>query len=551
MPTPRPGALGRARAALALVRAWATARRVVAGEVGASGTHTVVNSLWALPVVRWSRPASPFVWLVHDTVHTRRQRLLVRLGTRRRRTGAAARAVAVSEATAAPLRALGLDVVVRPNGVTWPVDAVDAGVLHEPPVIGMLALLTPWKGHRVLLEAAARLPAVRVELAGGQFPGDEAYVAELHARAGAADLAGRVRFLGAVDALATMAGWDVFVSASTSPEAGPLGVLEAMSLGLPVVVSDLGGAPEYVGDGGVAVPAGDAAALAECDRPPARRRRRPPSPRRAGAGAGGGAVRRGVDAGALVRGGDGAVRVLVNLLWCRPGRVGGSEEYLVRQLLGLTEVAPGVELRVAAPAGFAAAHPDLAERVDLVRPPALVDRRVGRPGRLAAEALWLPRRAGDVDVVHHGGGTIPPGGPSRPVVLTVHDLQYRDLPQYFSTVRRRYLERQMPRSVARADVVAVPSAFVADTVVDAFGIERDRIVVVPHGVDAPATDGVAPTPPSSGAGTASATGGCSCTRRSPTRTSVTTSSSNCSPGRGPIPTSCSCCWAGPARPTPR
>ena len=135
-------------------------------------------------------------------------------------------------------------------------------MLHEPPVVGMLALLTPWKGHRVLLEAAARLPAVRVELAGGQFPGDEAYVAELRARARAADLAGRVRFLGAVDALATMAGWDVFVSASTSPEAGPLGVLEAMSLGLPVVVSDLGGAPEYVGDGGVAVPAGDAAALA-------------------------------------------------------------------------------------------------------------------------------------------------------------------------------------------------------------------------------------------------------------------------------------------------
>ena len=262
VPTPRPGALGRARAALALVRAWATARRVVAGEVGASGTHTIVNSLWALPVVRGSRPASTFVWLVHDTVHTRRQRLLVRLGTRRRRRGAAARAVAVSEATAAPLRALGLDVVVRPNGVTWPVDAVDAGTLHEPPVIGMLALLTPWKGHRVLLEAAARLPAVRVELAGGQFPGDEAYVAELHARAGVADLAGRVRFLGAVDALATMAGWDVFVSASTSPEAGPLGVLEAMSLGLPVVVSDLGGAPEYVGDGGVAVPAGDVAALA-------------------------------------------------------------------------------------------------------------------------------------------------------------------------------------------------------------------------------------------------------------------------------------------------
>jgi colanic acid biosynthesis glycosyl transferase WcaI len=182
------------------------------------------------------------------------------------------------------------------------------------------------------------------------------------------------------------------------------------------------------------------------------------------------------------------VKVLVNLLWCRPGLVGGSEEYLVRQLLGLTEVAPDVELRVAAPDGFAAAHPELAERVGLVPPPVLVDRRLGRPGRFAAEALWLPGCAGDADVVHHGGGTIPPGRPSRPAVLTVHDLQYRDLPQYFSTVRRRYLERQMPRSVARADVVAVPSGFVAGTVVDAFGVEPGRIVVVPHGVEAPVAE---------------------------------------------------------------
>ena len=32
-------------------------------------------------------------------------------------------------------------------------------------------------------------------------------------------------------------------------------------------------------------------------------------------------------------------RVLVNMLWCVPGRVGGSEEYLVRQVLGLAEQA--------------------------------------------------------------------------------------------------------------------------------------------------------------------------------------------------------------------
>jgi hypothetical protein len=34
-----------------------------------------------------------------------------------------------------------------------------------------------------------------------------------------------------------------------------------------------------------------------------------------------------------------ATRVGVNLLWCVPGKVGGSEEYLTRQLLGLHELA--------------------------------------------------------------------------------------------------------------------------------------------------------------------------------------------------------------------
>ena len=61
------------------------------------------------------------------------------------------------------------------------------------------------------------------------------------------------------------------------------------------------------------------------------------------------------------------VDVAVNLLWCVPGDVGGSEEYLVRQLLGLADLArqPGRpesrwRVSVAAASGFAAAHPDLA-----------------------------------------------------------------------------------------------------------------------------------------------------------------------------------------------
>ena len=173
------------------------------------------------------------------------------------------RAVAVSEATARPLSDLGLPTVVAHNGVVWPVPAL-ATELHDPPVVGILALLTPWKGHAVLLEAVAALSGVELEFAGGSFPGDADHVASLHERAAQPDLTGRVRFLGHTDPQTTLARWDVVVSASITPEAGPLSVLEAMAYGKPVIGTDHGGTTEFLrGGAGVLVPPSDPAALAE------------------------------------------------------------------------------------------------------------------------------------------------------------------------------------------------------------------------------------------------------------------------------------------------
>jgi glycosyltransferase involved in cell wall biosynthesis len=45
----------------------------------------------------------------------------------------------------------------------------------------------------------------------------------------------------------------------------------------------------------------------------------------------------------------------------------------------------------------------------------------------------------------------------------------------------------MPRSARRAAVIAVPSEYVRRTVVDAFGAPEEQVVVVPHGVDTPAS----------------------------------------------------------------
>ncbi|MGJ0117681.1 glycosyltransferase family 4 protein [Williamsia sp. MIQD14] len=241
-----------------LIARWFRTGRRLRTVAASPGVSVVVNSLNALPAVRLAAGTRGMSWLVHDTVITGRQRAVIRLS----RTGIR-RAVAVSDATAAPLRALRVPVDVRHNGVAWPVDALP-DTLHTPPVVGMLALLTPWKGHRVVLDAVADLPGVRVEFAGGHFPGDVDHVAALRARAAQPDLDGRVQFLGHLDLCEALRRFDIVVSASVEPEAGPLSVLEAMAYGRPVIGTDHGGTTEFLAGGaGVLVPPGDPAALAD------------------------------------------------------------------------------------------------------------------------------------------------------------------------------------------------------------------------------------------------------------------------------------------------
>ena len=178
-----------------------------------------------------------------------------------------------------------------------------------------------------------------------------------------------------------------------------------------------------------------------------------------------------------------AMRVGVNLLWCRPGRVGGSEEYLVRQLDGLAAAAPDVAARLLVPPGFTSAHPQLADHFEVVTTNAPVR---FRGGRLVAEPLAVRRLLGDADLIHHAGGTMPPDRGRRHTLLTIHDVQYLRYPRYFSTARRTYLQRRVPQSVDRATAIAVPSKFVGTTLTDAFGTATERIIVVPHGYDPPA-----------------------------------------------------------------
>ncbi len=217
----------------------------------------VINSVNALSVLFATRSRTPVVYFAHDVLVRLDRRILLRIVARR-----IDMAIAVSDWVARRLRVLGVPTEVIYNGTEFPVAPAKPA---DPPCLGISALLTPWKGHEVLLDALAQLDHADVvlEIMGGAPDKDEAYVVQLRHQVEALDLGARVRFLGhQADPLAVMRRWTIAISASTDPEAGPLVGLEAMSLGLPVIATDHGGVTEVLGAAGRLVPPGDAGAMA-------------------------------------------------------------------------------------------------------------------------------------------------------------------------------------------------------------------------------------------------------------------------------------------------
>jgi glycosyltransferase involved in cell wall biosynthesis len=160
---------------------------------------------------------------------------------------------------------------VIPNGIPMDVYTTgggkisrrDLGLPYDSFVLGAVGSLYPVKGHRYLIEAAARLapsyPRLHVVIAGSG--GEEERLRDLARDLGVAE---RVHLLGRRrDVPDLLKAFDVFVLPSES-EAHPLSLCEAMATGLPSVASNVGGVPEVIQDGrsGLLVPPKDVDALA-------------------------------------------------------------------------------------------------------------------------------------------------------------------------------------------------------------------------------------------------------------------------------------------------
>jgi glycosyltransferase involved in cell wall biosynthesis len=190
-------------------------------------------------------------------------------GVERMLSPLASRVLAVCQAEAGLAAAIGPRRRVRVvhNGIpaTGSVapDPQMAQLSRHRPVIATLTLLRPGKGIETLIDAApavlARHPTAQLAIWG---EGPDAQT--LTARARRRGVASAVNFLGPTPRpLSALAPATVFVLPSWA-ESFPYVVLEAMSLGLATVASDVGGVSEAIEHGrdGLLVPPRDPAALA-------------------------------------------------------------------------------------------------------------------------------------------------------------------------------------------------------------------------------------------------------------------------------------------------
>lgn len=98
---------------------------------------------------------------------------------------------------------------------------------------------------------------------------------------------------------------------------------------------------------------------------------------------------------------------------------------------------------------------------------------------LPAPVEWF---TGPVDLFHSPNFILPPAGRAK-TLLTVHDLSFIRHPQGAVDKLRRWLEKVVPRSLARADHVLADSESTKQDLTDIYGLPPQKITVVGAGVE--------------------------------------------------------------------
>jgi glycosyltransferase involved in cell wall biosynthesis len=176
------------------------------------------------------------------------------------------------------------------------------------------------------------------------------------------------------------------------------------------------------------------------------------------------------------------VRVGISLLTLAPGDLGGSETYATQLVRALGRVGT---------LEYVVFVPRRAKASDLGLPVIEVDELpAGRRGApripLMALAARRTREVGDeleiVDLVHYPL-TVPIPGADAPSVVTLHDIQHRELPGFFGPARRSFRRVAYDRAARKAAAVIVTSEFVRGRAVDVLELDPERVHAIPLAID--------------------------------------------------------------------
>jgi glycosyltransferase involved in cell wall biosynthesis len=215
----------------------------------------------------WAKPnRTPLIWHIHDYVSRRplMSRILKLCQTKH------AAIICNSRSVAADVRSLGLDrkpihpiwygvdlESFSPDGQIVDLDAICQLSPPSPSTLrlGLIATFARWKGQEVFFRALTMLPdsfQIRAYVIGGNIyetDGSQFTTKELQNLVASLGLTDRVAFTGFLpDTASAMRALDLVVHASTDPEPFGLVIAEAMACGVPVVVSQAGGATEVAAD---------------------------------------------------------------------------------------------------------------------------------------------------------------------------------------------------------------------------------------------------------------------------------------------------------------
>lgn len=178
------------------------------------------------------------------------------------------------------------------------------------------------------------------------------------------------------------------------------------------------------------------------------------------------------------------MRLGLDLLFLIPGETGGRETYARQLISALFEREPELS---------ATAFVNREAQPGLQRSLGANLRVVGLPVSVHSPLQWaggelarLPRAAAraQVDLLHSLANFAPISG-RVPRVVTIHDLQYRALPELLTPPRRVGTAAMINLAARRAQRIIAVSAFTGHELVSQLRLPADRIDVIPNGIGIP------------------------------------------------------------------